>query len=211
MNEPTVPALQEKEENGVNAEASSAGDQTLAAEDGRDPQPAEEAVPAIPDREAPDEKVPEIGSPEERGTEPGDGSAAVSVLAGLVGCIAGTLLCAAGGGMASTPGRFLFLLIPLAIGAANLLFRGSRKIPALVITAVFSLLGVFLVPSLTAAAAAAGKQGLSLLSVPLIALSRIGTANYFTDLALDSAHVFPVVFAVIGVLIAWEAYRLRKN
>ncbi|MBR6950164.1 MAG: hypothetical protein IKH56_00355 [Oscillospiraceae bacterium] len=29
MNEPTVPALQEKEENGVNAEASSAGDQNV--------------------------------------------------------------------------------------------------------------------------------------------------------------------------------------
>ena len=174
---------------------------------------AEDFSAAVPE-EIPVEDVTEASEPvqaEEAPDTPSGGSAAVSLLAGLAGCIVGTLLCAAGGGMTSTLGRFLFLLIPLAIGAADLLFRGNRGVPALVITAVFTALGVFLVPSLTAAAVTAGTQGLSILSVPLIAFSRIGIANYFTEFALDTAHVFPVVFAVIGVLIAWELYRLKKN
>ncbi|MBR4742895.1 MAG: hypothetical protein IK082_01745 [Oscillospiraceae bacterium] len=180
----------------------------------------EPEVPAAEDfSEAVPEKLPEEASVETRESVPEEaipdtpsgGSAAVSLLAGLVGCAVGTLLCAAGGGMTSTLGRFLFLLIPLAVGAADLLFRGDRGVPGLVITAVFTALGVFLVPSLTAAAVTAKTQGLSVFSVPLIALSRIGTANWFTDFAFDTAHVFPVVFAVIGVLIAWELYRLKKN
>jgi len=51
----------------------------------------------------------------------------------------------------------------------------------------------------------------SVFSVPLVALSRAGTANYFTDFAFDTPHVFPVLFAVIGVLTAWELYRRKKN
>ena len=176
--------------------------------------PAAEVFSAAVLEEIPEEDITEASEsvqPEEASDMPSGGSAAVSLLAGLVGCIVGTLLCAAGGGRTSTLGMFLFVLIPMAIGAANLLFRGNRGVPALVITAVFTALGVFLVPSLTAAAVTARTQGLSVFSVPLIALSRIGTANYFTEFALDTAHVFPVVFAVIGVLIVWELYKLKKN
>ena len=177
---------------------------------------AEPEAPAAEDLSAaiPEEDITESPEPvqaEEASDMPSGGSAAVSLLAGLAGGVVGTFLCAAGGGMTSTLGRFLFLLIPLAIGAADLLFRGNRGVPGLVITAVFTALGVFLVPSLTAAAVTAGTQGLSVFSIPLIALSRIPTANYFTGFAFDTAHVFPVLFAVIGVLIAWEFYRLRKN
>ena len=177
---------------------------------------AEPEAPAAEDLSAavPEEDITESPEPvqaEEASDMPSGGSAAVSLLAGLAGGVVGTFLCAAGGGMTSTLGRFLFLLIPLAIGAADLLFRGNRGVPGLVITAVFTALGVFLVPSLTAAAVTAGTQGLSVFSIPLIALSRIPTANYFTGFTFDTAHVFPVLFAVIGVLIAWEFYRLRKN
>ena len=177
---------------------------------------AEPETPAAEDLSAavPEEDITESPEPvqaEEASDMPSGGSAAVSLLAGLAGGVVGTFLCAAGGGMTSTLGRFLFLLIPLAIGAADLLFRGNRGVPGLVITAVFTALGVFLVPSLTAAAVTAGTQGLSVFSIPLIALSRIPTANYFTGFTFDTANVFPVLFAVIGVLIAWEFYRLRKN
>ena len=169
------------------------------------PEDTENPVPASEIPEARDLPAEEIS-----GSAPG-GSPAVTVLAGLAGCIVGMILCAAGGGMTSTPGMFLFLLIPLAIGLANLLFRGSRGAAGLAVTAVFTALGVWFVPALTAAAAAVRKQGLTVFSVPLVALSRAGTANYFTDFAFDTPHVFPVLFAVIGVLTAWELYRRKKN
>ena len=165
--------------------------------------------------EEPETDISEVPEPvpaqEDSPATASGGSAAVSLLAGLVGCIVGTVLCAAGGGRTSTLGLFLFVLIPLAIGAANILFRGNRGVPALVITAMFTALGVFLVPSLTAAAVTARTQGLSVLSVPLIAFSKIGIANYFTGFTLDTAHLFPIVFAVIGVLISRELYKLKKN
>ena len=176
--------------------------------------PAAEDLSAAVPEEIPEEDITEASEPvqpEEASDMPSGGSAAVSLLAGLVGCIVGTLLCAAGGGRTSTLGLFLFVLIPLAIGAANILFRGNRGVPALVITAVFTALGVFLVPSLTAAAVTARTQGLSVLSAPLIAFSKIGIANYFTGFTLDTAHLFPIVFAVIGVLISRELYKLKKN
>ena len=134
-----------------------------------------------------------------------------SLLAGIVGCFVGWILCALGGGTSTTLGLFLFLLIPLAIGAANLLFNGSRGIPGLVITIIFSVLGVWLVPALTTAAASVMKQGLSILSAPLVALTKVGSSGYFSDLAFDTAHVFPVVFAVIGVWIVWQLYQLKKH
>ena len=172
----------------------------------------------VPAPEKTEEQLPEPTIPpeqefssEEPPGEVSGGSPIVSVLAGLVGCAVGTILCAAGGGMTSTPGMFLFLLIPLAIGLANLLFRGSRGAAGLAVTAVFTALGVWFVPALTAAAAAVRKQGLTVFSVPLVALSRAGTANYFTDFAFDTPHVFPVLFAVSGVLTAWELYRRKKN
>lgn len=142
---------------------------------------------------------------------PSDGTTAFSLLAGVVGCFVGTILCAAGGGMTSTLGMLLFLLIPLAIGAANLLFKGSRRIPGLVITALFTALGVWIVPSFTAAAADIKAQRLSFFSLPLIAVTKIGKASYFTDFAFDTAHVFPFLFAVVGVLIVWELYKMKKN
>ena len=175
---------------------------SAAAEDAALQDPPAEDAPGTPGSDLSDEGLTGASS---------DGSAAVSLLAGLIGCIAGMILCALGGGMTSTLGRFLFLLIPLAIGAANLLFRGSRRVPALVITAAFAALGTCLVPSFTAAAETAGNQGLSVLSVPLIALSKVPTANYFTGFALDTAHVFPVLFAAIGVLIAWEMYKKKTD
>ena len=169
--------------------------------------------PEIPENPLPESEFPEASEfpAEEPSGAASGGSPAVSVLAGLVGCIVGTILCAAGGGMTSTPGMFLFLLIPLAIGAANLLFRGSRGAAGLAITAVFTALGTWLVPSLTAAAATVRNQGLSVFSIPLVALSKAGIANYFTDFALDTSHIFPVLFAVIGVLIVWELYKRKKN
>ncbi len=191
--------------------ASPAENAVVKTDAGLDVHDAELPMIEDPELKAPEELFSEDEEFSEDGTTPADGSVAASLLAGIVGCIVGMILCALGGGMTSTPGMFLFLLIPLLIGGANLLFRGIRRIPGLVITIVFSALGVWLVPSLTAAAMAARKQGLSILSVPLIALSRIGTANYFTNLAFDTAHVFPVLFAAIGILIAWEVYRLKKN
>ena len=195
MNEQAVPDPEKMEEEVVSAFTEAADDTGSAvAED------SEDTLPDVPGAE-------EIDVQE----SPSDGSVVFSLLAGIVGCFVGWILCALGGGTSTTLGLFLFLLIPLAIGAANLLFNGSRGIPGLVITIIFSVLGVWLVPALTTAAASVMKQGLSILSAPLVALTKVGSSGYFSDLAFDTAHVFPVVFAVIGVWIVWQLYQLKKH
>ena len=195
MTEQAVPDPEKMEEEVVSAFTEAADDTGSAvAED------SEDTLPDVPGAE-------EIDVQE----SPSDGSVVFSLLAGIVGCFVGWILCALGGGTSTTLGLFLFLLIPLAIGAANLLFNGSRGIPGLVITIIFSVLGVWLVPALTTAAASVMKQGLSILSAPLVALTKVGSSGYFSDLAFDTAHVFPVVFAVIGVWIVWQLYQLKKH
>ena len=60
--------------------------------------------------------------------------------------------------------------------------------------------------AITAAVLYAAKQGISLLSVPLLAVTMVGKTNFLTGIAFSSAYVFPIVFAIIGLAAVWQLY-----
>ena len=139
------------------------------------------------------------------------GSVPASILAGIVGCLIGVILCTLAGGTSTSLGQLLFLLIPLCIGIFHLLFRGDLGVPGLIVTIVFSAIGLYLVPSFSAAAGVAARDGVSVFAVPLLAFSGAGDNTYFSKLTFDTAHVFPPVFVIMGILIAWQLYRMKRG
>ena len=139
------------------------------------------------------------------------GSVPASILAGIVGCLIGVILCTLAGGTSTSLGQLFFLLIPLCIGFFHFLFHGDLGVPGLIVTIVFSAVGLYLVPSFSAAAGVAARDAVSLFAVPLLAFSGAGDSSYFSKLAFDTAHVFPPVFVIMGILIAWQLYRMKRG
>lgn len=163
-----------------------------------------------------DEADDNIGAVENEKTQKRSdaGSLAASVLGGLLGAFAALLIisvcCAVSGGIRYFP----YILIPLCVCFATVILKGNKGTWGFVISAVFSAVGMFFVPAFAAAVEYAGKQGISALSVPLIAFSKVGEVNFFTDISFSSASVFPIVFVVIGLAVVWQIfryYRIKQN
>jgi len=148
-------------------------------------------------------------SEEEVKEKPYRGSIPAAILAGIVGGFVGILLVTLIGGITNNFGIFSFFFIPVCIAGATALFKGNRGIPGLISMIVFTALGLYLVPTFCAAAERAARSGVSLLSTPLLATTMIGSNNFLTDFALNTAHVFPVLFCAAGVLFANELLKLK--
>ena len=172
------------------------------------------ASPEIPSPEMLADTEEHIGGPiaqEDYLPPPSGGSVPASILAGIVGCLIGVILCSLAGGTSTSLGQLLFLLIPLCIGIFHLLFHGNLGVPGLIVTTVFSAIGLYLVPSFSAAAGVESRDGVSVFAVPLLAFSGAGNNTYFSKMAFDTSHVFPPVFVIMGILIVWQLYRMRRE
>ena len=189
--------------------------ESQAAEEAGESEASGEASPEVREADTADQpdSVPEGGelSDDEEPVKEYKGSPASSVLAGILGCIIGVIISALGGGLGSTIGWFLVVAIPLCICGLNLLLKGHRGAVGIALESVFTAAGIYILPALTAAAEVTARKGVSVLSAPLLALSKIGEANYLTDFALNSAHIFPIIYAIIGVLLSYEFFKLKKK
>ena len=134
------------------------------------------------------------------------GSIPAAIVGGIIGVFVSLIVisicCGVTGGMRYFP----YVLIPLCTCFGVVLLKGDKGICGFVITVLLTALGVFLAPSFGAAALYAIKHSISVLSVPLIAITMIGKSNFLTDISFSSAYVFPIVFAIIGLAAVWQIY-----
>ena len=153
-----------------------------------------------------EEDMPDTENAETPVKEKKSGSIPAAVVGGIIGLfialIVISICCGVTGGMRYFP----YILIPLGICFGVVLLKGDKGPWGFGITVVLTALGVFLAPAFGAAVLYAAKQGISLLSVPLLAVTMVGKANFLTGIAFSSAYVFPIVFAVIGLAAVWQLY-----
>lgn len=139
-----------------------------------------------------------------------EGSAAASVLGGLVGMFIALILCTAIFGIfGRMPYVFLFLF-PLCVCFMSLVFKGSLNIGGLVCEIIFTAIGIIIHPAFFIALHYTKANGTSFLSVPLVALTEIGNYNFFTNFSFATSTVFPIIIAIIGIIISWQIFRLKK-
>ncbi|MBQ8830143.1 MAG: hypothetical protein IJ017_00915 [Oscillospiraceae bacterium] len=139
-----------------------------------------------------------------------EGSVAASVLGGLVGMFIALILCTAVFIIFDSMPYILFFLFPLCVCFMSLVFKGSLNKGGLVCEIIFTALGIFMLPAFFTACHYVKANGTSFLSVPLVALSEIGNSNFFTNFGFTTSTVFPILIAVIGIIISWQILRLKK-
>ena len=139
-----------------------------------------------------------------------EGSVAASVLGGLVGMILALILSTAIYGIfGRMPYVFLFLF-PLCVCFMSLVFKGSLNIGGLVCEIIFTAVGIIVHPAFFIALHYTKANGTSFLSVPLVALTEIGNYNFFTNISFSTSTVFPIIISVIGIIISWQIFKLKK-
>lgn len=138
------------------------------------------------------------------------GSVAMSILAGLIGGFIGLLICTLAGGTGSNAGIILFMAIPVCIGLLNYLFRGSKGWPWLLITVLFSTLYLYLQPAFTEAARLASVKGISMVSVPLLAMTQVGKHNFISSFTPTLLGIFPILFILVGIFAVWAFLSPKK-
>lgn len=139
------------------------------------------------------------------------GSVLMSVIAGLLGTFIALLLISLCCGITGGIRYFPFILLPLCICFANVIFKGDKSVPGIICNIIFTALGVFLVPAFFSAVQYCLKHGTSLITIPFVALGRITDKNFFTDISLSSHTVFPIIFAIIGVAVSWQIGKYYRN
>lgn len=138
------------------------------------------------------------------------GSPAASVLGGLVGMFIALILSTAIYGIFGRMPYVLLFLFPLCVCFISLLFKGSLNIGGLICEIIFTAIGIIIHPAFFISLHYAKANGTSFLSVPLIALTEIGNCNLFTNFSFSTSTVFPVIIAVIGIIISWQIFKLKK-
>lgn len=139
-----------------------------------------------------------------------EGSVAASVLGGLVGMIIALILSSVIFGIFDKMPYLMYFLFPLCVCFMSLVFNGSLNRGGLICEIIFTVLGIFILPAFFSAFHYVKVSGTSFLSVPLVALSEIGTSNFFTNISFSTATVFPVIIAIIGIIISWNIFKLKK-
>ncbi len=138
------------------------------------------------------------------------GSPAASVLGGLVGMFIALVLSTVVYGVFGKMPYILLFLFPLCVCFVSLLFNGSLNIGGLICEIIFTAIGIIIHPAFFIALHYVKANGTSFLSVPLVALTEIGNNNLFTNFSFSTATVFPVIIAVIGIIISWQIFKLKK-
>lgn len=139
-----------------------------------------------------------------------EGSVPASILGGLVGMLVALILCTAIFAIFGSIPYIFFLLFPLSICFFSLVFKGSLNVGGLVCEIIFTALGIFILPAFFTANTLVKASGTSFLSVPLVALTEVGNTNFFTNFAFATSTVFPILIAVIGIIVTWQIFRLKK-
>lgn len=167
--------------------------------------------------EASEEEISEISPETEEITEEtteeryvDTGSVAGSVLGGLVGMIIALLLCTVIHGIFGKTPYLTFFLFPLCICVMSLIFSGSLTKGGIITAAVFNFLGIIAYPAFSAACDSVLDRALSPLSVPLVALTQIGKTNLLSSFSFTSQFVYPIIIAIIGIVITWQIFKLKK-
>lgn len=156
-------------------------------------------------------EIEELMEEEPSGGNEDTGTVFLSVLAGIVGAFAALLVMSVCFGITGGVRYFPFILLPLCICFANILFKGNKALAGLACCIIFTALGVFLAPAFFSAVSYCAKQDASFLTVPLVALGKVGENNFFTDISFSSQTVFPVVFAIIGIAVSWQIGKYYRN
>ena len=138
------------------------------------------------------------------------GSVPASILGGLVGMFIALILCTAAFVIFDTMPYLMFFLFPLCVCFMSLVFKGSLNIGGLVCEIIFTALGIFVLPAFFTACRFVKANGTSFFSVPLLALTEVGSSNFFTNFAFSTSTVFPILIAIIGIIISWQIFRLKK-
>ena len=155
-------------------------------------------------------EVEEIEEYEEEYRYVDEGSVPASILGGLVGMLVALILCTAVFAIFGRMPYIFFLLLPLSICFFSLIFKGSLNIGGLVCEIIFTALGIFMLPAFFTASTLVKASGTSFLSVPLIALTEVGSINFFTNIAFATSTLFPILIAAIGITAVWQILRLKK-
>ena len=140
-----------------------------------------------------------------------EGSAAASVLGGLVGMIISLIICTAVFEIFGSMPYLLFFLFPFCTLFMSLVFKGSLNVGGLVCEIVFTALGIFILPAFFTALHYVKVNGTSFLSVPLVALTEVGNSNFFTNFGFVSSTILPILIATIGIIVSWQILRLKKS
>ncbi len=130
-----------------------------------------------------------------------------SILAGLVGLAAALIIVSICAAVSGGDRYFPYILFPLCICLFTKLFSAHTGIAGILITALFSVIGLFITPAFSYAINYCIKEEIFFLSSPLVAFSSLAEHNFFTDIALSADTVFPAAFIVIGILITYQIYR----
>ncbi|MCF0120678.1 MAG: hypothetical protein HUJ65_03485 [Oscillospiraceae bacterium] len=131
------------------------------------------------------------------------GSVVMTVAASVIGMIVGILIPTLGAVIFGGSVPILYLAIPICICAAIALFGGNRRAPALAAAIVFSGIGVYLAFTSCRAAEYVLGRNMSILSIPVLAISAIGGSQTLQSVKSQSAYLFPAVFAAIGAACSW--------
>ena len=162
------------------------------------------------DKNTEPEEVNEPEDSEEEYRYVDTGSVPASVLGGFVGMLIALILSTLIYGVFGAFPYILFFIFPLCVCFMSLVFNGSLNVGGLVCEIIFTVIGIFLHPAFFISLHYVKANGSSFLSVPLVALTQIGSSNFFTDISFSTATVFPVIIAIIGIAVSWQIFKLTK-
>ena len=135
------------------------------------------------------------------------GSVPASILAGLVGAFIALILAAVSSAVFGGERLFPYILFPLLICIFTKLFSGHTGLAGFIITVLFSLAGMLLVPAFVYACEYCAQHEIVFLSVPLVAATSAVKHNFLTDFSACSADILPIVLVLAGLSITWQSYR----
>jgi hypothetical protein len=87
-----------------------------------------------------------------------------------------------------------------------ILLKGCRDYRAVILTAVFSLPGIYLTLLFQNAAVFAALYNIPLSNIPMIAITNIGRLD-FSEVSSD--FIYALIFAALGIWISWELFRKK--
>lgn len=131
----------------------------------------------------------------------------ISVVGGLVGMLIGILPATIWLLIFGASFSPLYIFLPLIIYLGIKIFKGYNGKRGIITTCIFTLIGTYLTMLSCQAALEVAKYykyHMSFLSVPLVTITKIGKSNALPGPLFSAAYVFPAVFIILGVLLAYE-------
>lgn len=137
----------------------------------------------------------------------------ISVVGGLIGMLVGILpatIWVLIFGVSFSP---LYIFLPLIIYLSIKIFKGYHGKRGVITTFIFTIIGTYLTLLSCQAALEVAKYykyNMSFLSVPLVTITMIGKDNALPGPLLSASYILPVVFVILGALLAYELLMQAK-